>query len=51
MKCDETLATPQEGALSLDEVRSMLKRTLRIFCEMCLTPIEAMSTQSARQVS
>ena len=39
----EALAAAHEAALGLAEAGVMPKKTMRVFDEMCLTPVEAMS--------
>ena len=42
----EALAAAHEAALGLAEAGVMSKKTMRVFDEMCLTPVEAMSRRT-----
>ena len=44
----EALAAAHEAALGLAEAGVMSKKTMRVFDEMCLTPVEAMSPEDIR---
>lgn len=44
----EALAAAHEAALGLAEAGVMSKRTMRVFDEMCLTPVEEMAPHDIR---
>ena len=44
----EALAAAHEAATGLAEAGLMLKRTMRAFDEMCLTPVQQMSPEDIR---
>ena len=44
----EALAAAHEAALGLAEAGVMSKKTMRVFDEMCLTPVEAMAPEEIR---
>ena len=44
----EALAVAHEAALGLAEAGVMSKKTMRVFDEMCLTQVEAMSPEEIR---
>ena len=44
----EALAAAHEAALGLDEAGLMSKRTMRVFDEMCLTPVRGDGTGGYR---
>ena len=44
----EALAAAHEAALGLAEAGVMSKTTMRVFDELCLTPVEAMSPEDIR---
>ena len=46
----EALAAAHETALGLTEAGVMAKQTMRIFDEMCLTPVEEMAPEEIRDL-
>lgn len=44
----EALAAAHEAALGLAEAGVMSKRTMRVFDEMCLTPVREMTPEDSR---
>ena len=46
----EALAAVHEAALGLAEAGAMSKRTMRMFDELCLTPIEDMAPERIREI-
>ena len=44
----KAFAAAHEAALGLAEAGVMSKKTMRVFDEMCLTPVEAMSPEDIR---
>ena len=44
----EALAAAHEAALGLAEAGVMSKRTMRVFDEMCLTPVREMTPEDIR---
>ena len=46
----EALAAAHETALGLAEAGVMPKRTMKVFDEMCLTPIEEMTAEKIREL-
>ena len=46
----EALAAAHETALGLTEAGVMAKRTMKIFDEMCLTPVEDMAPERIREI-
>ncbi len=46
----EALAAAHETALGLVEAGVMPKRTMKVFDEMCLTPIEEMTAEKIREL-
>lgn len=46
----EALAAAHETALGLHDAGVMPKRTMRVFDEMCLTPVEKMTPQEIREI-
>ncbi len=46
----EALAAVHETALGLHESGSMDKQTLKVFDEMCLTPVEQLTPDQIRQI-
>ena len=46
----EALAAAHEAALGLAEAGVMSKRTMKIFDEMCLTPVEDMAPERIREI-
>ena len=46
----DALAAAHETALGLTEARVMAKRTMKVFDEMCLTPVEDMAPERIRDI-
>ena len=46
----DALAAAHETALGLSEAGVMAKRTMRVFDEMCLTPVEDMTPEEIREI-
>ena len=46
----DVLAAVHETALGLTEARVMAKRTMKVFDEMCLTPVEDMAPKRIREI-
>ena len=46
----EPLAAAHETALGLTEAGVLAKRTMKLFDEMCLTPIEEMAPERIREI-
>ncbi len=46
----DALAAAHETALGLTEAGVMAKRTMRVFDEMCLTPVEDMTPEAIREL-
>ena len=46
----DALAAAHETALGLAEAGVMAKRTMRVFDEMCLTPVEDMTPEEIREI-
>ena len=46
----EALAAAHEAALGLVEAGVMSKRTMRVFDEMCLTPVKEMTPEEIREL-
>ena len=46
----DALAAAHETALGLTEARVMAKRTMKVFDEMCLTPVEDMAPERIRYI-
>ena len=46
----DALAAAHETALGLTEARVMAKRTMKVFDEMCLTPVEDMAPERIREI-
>ena len=46
----EALAAAHEAALGLAEAGVMPKRTMKVFDEMCLTPVEDMAPERIREI-
>ena len=46
----DALAAAHETALGLTEAGVMAKQTMRLFDEMCLTPVEAMAPERIREI-
>ena len=46
----DALAAAHETALGLTEAGVMAKRTMRVFDEMCLTPVEDMTPEEIREI-
>ena len=46
----DALAAAHETALGLTEARVMAKRTMKVFDEMCLTPVEDMAPERVREI-
>ena len=46
----EALAAAHEAALGMTEAGVMSKRTMKVFDEMCLTPVEDMAPERIREV-
>lgn len=46
----EALAAAHEAAVGLAEAGVMSKRTMRVFDEMCLTPVEEMTPKEIQQL-
>ncbi len=46
----EALAAVHETALGLHEAGTMDKQTLKVFDEMCLTPVEQLTPDQIRQI-
>ena len=46
----EALAAAHETALGLTEAGVMAKRTMKVFDEMCLTPVEDMAPERIREI-
>ena len=46
----DALAAVHETALGLTEARVMAKRTMKVFDEMCLTPVEDMAPKRIREI-
>ena len=44
----DTLAAAHETALGLPEAGVMVKRTMRVFNDLCLTPVEDMTPEEIR---
>ena len=46
----DALAAAHETALGLTEARVMAKRTMKVFDEMCLTPVDDMAPERIREI-
>ena len=46
----EALAAAHETALGLTEAGVMAKRTMKVFDDMCLTPVEDMAPERIREI-
>ena len=46
----DALAAAHETALGLTEARVLAKRTMKVFDEMCLTPVEDMAPERIREI-
>ncbi|MYE82544.1 MAG: DNA-binding transcriptional regulator [Gammaproteobacteria bacterium] len=46
----EALAAVHEAALGMTEAGVMAKRTMRVFDEMCLTPVEDIAPEQIREI-
>ena len=46
----EALAAAHETALGLTEAGVLAKRTMKVFDEMCLTPVEDMAPERVREI-
>ena len=46
----EVLASVHETALGMTEAGVMSKRTMKVFDEMCLTPVEDMAPERIREI-
>ena len=46
----DALAAAHETALGLTEARVTAKRTMKVFDEMCLTPVEDMAPKRIREI-
>ena len=46
----DALAAAHETALGLTEAGVMAKRTMKVFDEMCLTPVEDMAPERIREI-
>ena len=46
----DALAAAHETALGLAEAGVMAKRTMRVFDELCLTPVEDMTPEEIREI-
>ena len=46
----DALAAAHETALGLSEAGVMAKRTMRVFDELCLTPVEDMTPEEIREI-
>jgi len=46
----DALSAAHETALGLTEAGVMAKRTMRVFDEMCLTPVEDMTPEEIREI-
>ena len=46
----DALAAAHETALGLTEAGVMVARTMRVFDEMCLTPVEEMAPERIREI-
>ena len=46
----EALAAAHEAALGMTEAGVMSKRTMKVFDEMCLTPVEDMAPERIREI-
>ena len=46
----EALAAAHEAALGLAEADVMSKRTMKVFDEMCLTPVEDLAPEEIREI-
>ena len=46
----DTLAAVHETALGLTEAGVMLKRTMKVFDELCLTPVKELSPEQIRAI-
>ena len=46
----DALAAAHETALGLTEARVVAKRTMKVFDEMCLTPVEDMAPERIREI-
>ena len=46
----DTLAAAHETALGLTEAGVMAKRTMRVFDDLCLTPVEDMTPEEIREI-
>ena len=46
----EALAAVHETALSLTDTGVMAKQTMKVFDEMCLTPVEDMAPERIREI-
>jgi putative transcriptional regulator len=46
----DALAAAHETALGLTEAGAMAKQTMRLFDEMCLTPVEDMAPERIREI-
>ena len=46
----DALAAVHETALGLTEARVMSKRTMKVFDELCLTPVEELSPEQIRVI-
>ena len=46
----DVLAAAHETALGLSEAGVMAKRTMRVFDDLCLTPVEDMTSEDIREI-
>ena len=46
----EALAAAHEAALGMTEAGVMTKRTMKVFDEMCLTPVEDIAPEKIREI-